>query len=284
VIGMSYEHIESRPITPRQGLEISGVDLKHLSDAQATDIKQALVDRKIIVFRDQDMSPEQYASFMTLFGDPVVEDLAPVDDNPPNVGVIHIRPNEQQKINFWHMDHSFRATPSPKLSLYAKILPKCGGDTLFASLESAYDGLSDRTKGMVDGLWAIHKVTPTQNSKRRYTKEQFEKLAASEVRHPVVGYNPANGRKFLFVNMPQYCRHIDGMEAGESEALLDKLYRHVQRPEFSFRLVWRPNTLVVWENSHCLHYPVADYFPSERKLLRVAIQGEAIEAVPDATN
>ena len=105
-----------------------------------------------------------------------------------------------------------------------------------------------------------------------------EELAASEVRHPVVGYNPANGRRFLFVNMPQYCRRIDGTEAGESDALLDKLYRHAQRPEFSIRIVWQPGTLVVWENSHCLHYPVADYFPQERKLLRVAIKGEEIAA------
>jgi taurine dioxygenase len=279
---MVYGNIEARPITPNQGVEISGVDLNHLRDDQAADIKQALIDRKIIVFRDQEISPQRYASFMTLFGEPVEEDVAPVDDNPSNVGVIHIHPNEQQKINFWHMDHSFRATPSPILSLYAKILPECGGDTLFASLESAYEGLSGRTKDMIDGLWAIHKHTPTQNSKRRYTKEQFDELAGSEVRHPVVGYNPTNGRRFLFVNMPQYCRYIDGMEAVESEALLSKLYRHVQRPEFSLRLVWGPNTLVVWENSHCLHYPVADYFPSERKLLRVAIQGEAIEMVPDA--
>jgi taurine dioxygenase len=278
---MMYEHIEIQPITPNQGAEISGVDLNRLSDAQSADIQKALVDRKIIVFRDQDISPRRYAEFMTLFGDPVVEDLEPVDDNPPNVGVIHIRPNEQQKINFWHMDHSFRPTPSPKLSLYAKILPECGGDTLFASLESAHDGLSERTKNRIENLWAVHKVTPTQNSKRRYTKEQYAKLAATQARHPVVGFNRDNSRKFLFVNMPQYCRYIEGMNAAESEALLDKLYRHVQRPEFGFRLVWRPNTLVVWENSHCLHYPVADYFPAERKLLRVAIKGEAIEAVPD---
>jgi taurine dioxygenase len=279
---MLYENVEARLITPNQGVEISGVDLNHLRDDQAADIKQALIDRKIIVFRDQQISPERYASFMALFGEPVVEDMESVDGNPPCVGVIHIHPNEQQKINFWHMDHSFRAAPSPKLSLYAKILPDCGGDTLFASLESAYDGLSARTKETIDGLWAIHKHTPTQNTKRRYTKEQFDKLAASEVRHPVVGYNPDNGRRFLFVNMPQYCRYIDGMVAAESEALLSKLYRHVQRPEFSLRLVWRPNTLVVWENSHCLHYPVADYFPSERKLLRVSIQGEAIKAVTSA--
>ena len=95
---------------------------------------------------------------------------------------------------------------------------------------------------------------------------------AAPVRHPLVGLNPANGRKFLFVNIPIYCRSIAEMPTAEGDALLAKLYAHVQRPEFHFRLVWRPKTLIVWENVHCLHYPVADYFPNERKLWRVVIE------------
>ncbi len=77
---------------------------------------------------------------------------------------------------------------------------------------------------------------------------------------------------------PNLGAEIARVDPGESDALLDKLYRHAQRPEFSIRIVWQFSTLVVWENSHCLHYPVADYFPRERKLPRVAIEGEEIAA------
>ncbi len=279
---MAFETITMRPITPLVGAKIENVDLNALTAAQETEIRQALIDRKVIVFRNQQLTPGRFADFMSLFGRPDDEDLEPVDGNPPNVGVIHIRPHEKQTINFWHMDHSFRADPAPKLGLYTKLLPECGGDTLFASLEAAYDGLADDMKERIAPLWAIHQVRPTQNSKRRYTEEEFKAMMARKTRHPLVGYNPQNGRKFLFVNTPVYLRYVDGMDAAESETLLDTLYRHVQRPEYSFRLVWRPGTLVVWENSHCLHYPVADYFPHERKLLRVAITGEPIEAVPAA--
>ncbi|MDA0663777.1 MAG: TauD/TfdA family dioxygenase [Proteobacteria bacterium] len=277
---MAVSSITVRPITPLQGAEIGGVDLNDLTPAQEADICQVLTDRKAIVFRDQKISPERFAMFMHLFGKPVDEDLEPIDGNPRNVGVIHIRANEKQTINFWHMDHSFRADPAPKLALYTKTLPECGGDTLFASLESAYDGLSDEMKERIAPLWAIHQVRPTQNSRRRYTDAEFQAMMERKTRHPLVGWNPENGRKFLFVNTPVYLRYVDGMDPAESEALLDELYRHVQRPEYSFRLVWRPDTLVVWENAHCLHYPVADYFPHERKLLRVAITGEPIAAVP----
>lgn len=272
---MRYDHIRVRPITPAIGAEIEGVDLGAPTTAQGAEIRRVLIDRKVIVFRDQAISANAYAAFMRLFGAPVREDLIAEDGRPPEVGAIHIRPAEPQRINYWHMDHSFREQPTPVLSLHAKLLPDCGGDTLFASLEAAYDGLTDMMKSRIEGLYTNHKVTETQNSRRRYTDEQFAKmLAAPPVQHPLVGLNPDNGRKYLFVNVPIYCRSIVGMESGEGDALLRELYLHAQRPEFQMRLVWRPDTLTVWENCHCLHYPVADYFPQERKMWRVVIQAE----------
>ena len=262
------------PITPNVGAEISDVDLTAVNDAQADALRAALIDRKALVLREQNISTAQFAAFMQIFGETVKEDLVVEDGNPPEVGAIHIRPDERQRINFWHMDHSFREHPSPVLALHADMLPPSGGDTLFTSLEAAYAGLSDRMKARIEGLHTLHKATPTQNTARRYTKEQVaERERAAPVRHPLVGLNPANGRKFLFVNIPIYCRSIAEMPTAEGDALLAKLYAHVQRPEFHFRLVWRPKTLIVWENVHCLHYPVADYFPHERKLWRVAIKG-----------
>ena len=270
---MSGEGIRLQPITPAVGVEVSGFDLAHVSDAAAGMLRAALIDRKVLVFRDQTASAAQFGAFMRTFGEPVKEDIEVADGNPPEVGAIHIRPDQRQRINFWHMDHSFREYPTPVLALYADMLPPCGGDTLFASLEAAYEGLPDRMKARIEGLHTLHKVTPTQNTKRRYTKEQIAAMQrAPAVRHPLVGLNPANGRRFLFVNVPIYCRSIAEMATAEGDALLAELYAHVQRPEFHFRLVWRPGTVVVWENVHCLHYPVADYFPHERKLWRVVIK------------
>jgi taurine dioxygenase len=175
------------PITPNVGAEISDVDLARVNNEQATALRAALIDRKALVFRDPRITTAQFATFMQVFGETVNEDLVIEDGNPPEVGAIHIRPNERQRINFWHMDHSFRDQPSPVLSLYADILPPQGGDTLFTSLEAAYEGLSERMKVRIQGLHTLHKVTQTQNTKRRHTKEEIDALdSAPTVRHPLV--------------------------------------------------------------------------------------------------
>jgi len=271
--GRTFTCFQAWPIVPALGAEITGIDLRDPGPAARQEIREILADRKVLVFRDQDLSPHQYADFLRIFGSPVKEDMVVDSDHPPEVGAIHTRPNEQQQINYWHMDHSFRELPTRVLSLYAKILPPVGGDTLFASLEAAYDALPEAMKDRIEGLHCNHRMTPTQNTKRRYTPEQAEAMAnAPPVVHPLVGFNPDNGRRFLFVNVPIYCRNIAELPTPEGDELLRELYRHVQRPEFQFRLTWRENTVVVWENNHTLHYPVSDYFPHERKLWRGVIQ------------
>jgi len=273
----TFSQFEARSIVPALGTEISGIDLRTPGSQAQDELREALADRKVLVFRDQDLSPHQYADFLWIFGTPVKEDMVVDESHPPEVGSIHTRPNEQQQINFWHMDHSFRELPTRVLSLYAKILPPVGGDTLFASLAAAYDALPDDLKERIEGLHCNHRVTATQNTKRRYTKEQAEAMEnAPPIVHPLVAHDPGNGRRYLFVNVPIYCRGITELPTAEGDELLRELYRHAQRPEFHFRLTWRPNTVVVWENNHTLHYPVSDYYPHERKLWRGVI--EATEA------
>ncbi|MEM7404260.1 MAG: TauD/TfdA family dioxygenase [Pseudomonadota bacterium] len=265
------------PITPNVGAEIHDIDAGRVTDAERRSLRDALVNYKVLVLRDQDIDSFAYRDFVTTFGEVVMDDLTPQPGHPPELGAIHIQPKERQTINFWHMDYSFREQPTPVLSLCAKLLPEIGGDTLFTNLEAAYDGLPGETKARIEGLYTNHKVTPTQNSAKRFSPAEFEQMiTAAPVRHPLVCTNPDNGRKFLFVNVPIYCRSIVGLEDDpEGDALLRSLYEHASRPEFHFRLRWTLNTIVVWENTHCLHYPVADYFPNERRLWRFATKATA---------
>ena len=139
----TFSQFDQRPIVPALGAEISGIDLRQPGPEAQSELRHILADRKVLVFRDQDLTPHQYADFLRIFGTPVKEDMVVDPDHPPEVGAIHTRPHEQQQINFWHMDHSFRELPTRVLSLYARILPQVGGDTLFASLAAAYDALFD---------------------------------------------------------------------------------------------------------------------------------------------
>lgn len=271
-VAAGFAHIEPHPITPAIGAEITGIDLRRPSEAACTEIRQALVEHKVLVFRYQDLSPHEYAAFLKIFGTPEKEDMVVDTGHPAEVGAIHTQPNQRQRINFWHMDHSFRELPTRVLSLYAKLLPPVGGDTLFTSLQAAYDALPETLRERIEGLHCYHRMTPTQNTLRRHTKEQAEAMAnAPPITHPLVPRDPGNGRRYLFVNVPIYCRGIVELPTREGDDLLAELYRHVQRPEFHFRLTWRRDTLIVWENNHTLHYPVSDYFPHERKLWRGVI-------------
>ena len=267
--------IEYKLITPSIGAEITRFDCTSVTSEIAIELRKLLILRKALVFRDQAITPSEFLKFMKNFGNPYAEDIKPQDGNPPEIGVIKIQPAERQTINFWHMDYSFQEKPAPILALHAKQVPPCGGDTLFANLEAAYDGLEERIKIQISSLLANHKLSvQTQNAKNRWTKKELEEMDANPpIQHPLVCINPDNEKKFLFINVPIFCGSIVGMEVEKSSDLLSSLYRHVQQPEFNFRLVWSEDTLVVWENTHCLHYPVSDYFPHERKMLRVAIQG-----------
>ena len=260
-----------KPVTPNIGTEVSGFDAARPTPLERAVLRATLIERKVLILRNQDISSEAYKDFMQTFGEVVPDDLDPHPGHPPELSILHIRPKERQTINFWHMDYSFRELPTPVLSLLARQLPECGGDTLWTNLEAAYDALPDETKSRIKDLQTNHKVTVTQNSAKRFSPEEFEQMVHGDpIVHPLVCHNPDNGRPYLFVNVPIYCRSIVGMENAEGDALLAELYQHAQRPEFHLRLQWQPNTLVVWENTHCLHYPVADYFPHERLMWRLA--------------
>lgn len=273
---MLKEAFNYRLITPAIGAEFLNFSCLPSSKKQGEALRKLLIDRKVLVFRDQELKPLDFLEFMRIFGEPYAEDLTPQDDNPPEVGVIKIRPNERQTINFWHMDYSFTEMPARILALHAQDIPPCGGDTLFTNLEAAYEGLDDETREQIDGLSGNHKMdVETQNAKNRWTRKELDEMEkAPPLQHPLVCTNPANKKKFLFVNVPIFCGSISEMQNYEGSQLLARLYHHAQRPEYSFRLTWEKNTIVVWENDHCLHYPVSDYYPHERKLLRVAIKGE----------
>jgi len=248
------------------------MDLGNMGQEAAGHLVELMADHKVLVFRHQLLDGFEYARFGRMFGDPVAEDLDTGPDRPAQVGEIHIAADQRQEINFWHMDHSFREHPSRYISLYAQRLPPCGGDTLFANLEAAYEGLSATLKDRISGLYVEHAYTETQNSRRRFTPEQIAARSAQPpVHHPLVARNEATGRPYLFVNTPVYSRRIVGLADDEAVPLLAELYQYASRPEFSMRLAWKPGTLVIWENSHCLHYPVADYFGHERLLWRMVI-------------
>lgn len=267
------------PQSPTIGAEIGGVDLSDdLSDATIGEIRQALLDWKVLFFRDQDVTTEQHLAFGRRFGDLEVHPFA--EPHPEHAEVLRITHGEGAPglENGWHSDVTWRIEPSLGSVLRMLEGPAVGGDTLFADMYEAYEGLPDFVKEKVDGRTARHDFTRFKIGMRKQGASDDE-IAAMEERfpnphHPVIRTHPETGRKAIYVNSA-FTREIDDMNPDESEELLQILYRQASYPEYQTRLRWRPNTIAFWDNRSVQHYAVSDYYPQKRVVERVTIIGDA---------
>jgi len=269
-----YQHIRPEPLSPTIGAEINGVRLDHEIDAATFDeIHQALLEYKVIFFRDQDIAPEQHVGFARRFGALETHPFVPHRDGFPEVMVLKKNDQIGGYENVWHSDVTWRLQPSLGSVLLAREVPALGGDTLFCDMYAAYDGLSERLRASLDGLRAVHDFTRTFAkllSPDELAKKQQEFPPAV---HPVVRTHPETGRKGLYVNAA-FTSHIVDMDPDESDRLLDRLYRQATVPEYQCRFRWRQHSIAFWDNRAVQHYAASDYFPNPRVMERVTIVGD----------
>jgi taurine dioxygenase len=269
-----FQSIQIAPLTPSIGAEISGVRIcGDVSDTQVAEIRQALLDWKVVFFRDQDVSVEEHIAFGARFGELEIHPFTPNMKDHPEVLVIHKDENAKFGENHWHSDVTWRQEPSLGSILRARIVPPVGGDTLFSDQVAAYEALDDATKERIDGLTAVHSFVQTFG--RGMDDAQKEKFLEEfpEPRHPVVRTHPETGKKGLYVNRA-FTKHIEGMEPEESKQLLQFLYRRATIPEYQCRFRWQVDSVAFWDNRAVQHYAAFDYFPAQRRVERVTIIGD----------
>ncbi|MFO1013566.1 MAG: TauD/TfdA family dioxygenase [Caulobacteraceae bacterium] len=281
------------PVTPLIGAEISGVDLSQPLDAETiAEIRHAVSKWRLVFFRDQKLTNDQLKAFGRTFGPltpahPISEGL---DDHPEiwerQVDEYRTRRTENDNLppgarkprdyKGWHIDITFVANPNAYTILYGTQIPAFGGDTLFANLVAAYEGLSPPIQHLIDGLRAVHQTSGYDGGGRETKIRKDGRKAGPFVSlHPLVRVHPETGEKVLFLN-PGTVTHIPGLKERESTALLDLLYSELTRPEYAARLRWRPNTLAVWDNQAVAHAGPIDYahFDLPRVVRRVTVAGE----------
>jgi len=266
------------PIGPTIGAEIHGLDLTQQIDRAAADaLEAALVEHKVIYARDQHISTAQHVAFGRMFGELEIHPFRPEGDFPEIMVLDNHKDNPVLSTDVWHSDTTFRECPTKYSVLRCLEIPSVGGDTLWADMCAAYNGLSAAIKLMIDGLDAVHDF---KNFRALFgdSIEDREKLRQMEIlypnpTHPVVRTHPVNGKKALFVN-PQFTLWINGLSAMESDALLQLLYEQAHVPEYQFRLRWKPGTIVLWDNPSTQHYAANDYYPNRRHMERVAVTGD----------
>lgn len=274
-----YRHIEVKPLGANLGAAILSVDLtQSQSEPAFKEIYAALMTHEVILFRGQDITIEQQMAFGQLFGELSVHPFSPNRGENPEVIVLdNNKDNPPALTDQWHSDETFREAPPFGTILRAKIIPPVGGNTIFCSMVTAYDGLSERMKAHIEGLVAEHDFLPFRTLFGR-DPDSVHRLREIEdnyprQHHPVVRVHPVTGRKLIYVN-PQFVTHIVGLAQEESRMLLEFLFAQARVPENQFRVLWEPNTVVMWDNTAVQHYAPHDYFPHHRSMERVTISGD----------
>ena len=266
------------------GVQASGVDLAALlSDAAFTEIKDAFFAGQILVFRDQRLTPAQFHAFARRFGPPephVIDQF-----HHPACSDILILSNVMKNGaptgladagTYFHTDYSYLDVPARCTMLYSIVVPKVGGDTLFANQYAAYYDLSAAMKARVEDLIGLHHYGNRDDLNKAsrtvasvLTDEQRNRM--NWVRHPLARPHPVTGRKALYA-VSGSSFGIEGMPDDKAVALLDELKAHATQPKYLYRLKYRVGDLVIWDNASLLHSATLIDPADARTLWRITVK------------
>ena len=267
--------IDVVPLTPKIGAEIRGVDLRDdLDNETVAAIRNAWLEHAVVLFRDQDLGKDDQIRFTTQFGNvgilarPKQYRTSGHDDMPDGMMLIsNVRENGEpigalpDGEMMFHHDMLHADIPHTATLLYAVEIPSVGGNTLFASGNSAYDTLPEDLRAPLEGQKAFHHYNygSVQKGDGKGTP------AFSKSVHPVFRTHSETGRKAIYVNRLMTEGIVD-MPTEQSSALLERLFDHSERAEFVYEHVWRTGDLLMWDN-RCSMHARTDFPGGERRLL-----------------
>lgn len=257
------------------GAEIHGVDLLGgVSDATVAEIRRIWLEHCVVFFRGQPLSPATFAAFARRFGEVVHYPYLPGLDEAPEV--IVVEKLAHQRINFggtWHIDTTYLDVPPMATMLIAREMPPQGGDTCFASGYAAYDALSEGMRRMLAPLRVVNSSLKAERTRTREDGKAAGSSRVFEAEHPLIRRHPETGRQSLYLSFSHAVRFA-GMTEAESAGLLEYLFAHQARMEFTCRFRWDVGSIAFWDNRCALHFPVNDYDGHRRVMHRVTLAGD----------
>ena len=276
-----------RKLTPNVGAEISGLDLRRpLEPETMARVRKVWLDNVVAVFPGQLIDDDQQIAFsrqvgelelinmsaLQLPGRPEIYAATNLDENDEFMAPDHPVMQLNHDNRKWHSDSSFKRVPAMASLLHARIVPPVGGDTAYANMAAAYEGLPDDVKAKIHGLVGVHNFYWSRRDVQVTAFTGKETMAIPPVRHPVVRRHPETGRPALFVG--SHTESIEGMEWDEGRALIDSLIDHATQPEYVYQHAWSVGDLVLWDNRAALHCGVPfDVTRYKRRLHRTTVAG-----------
>jgi len=275
------------------GAEITGVHLTEDLDREVVrEVLDALLEWKVLIFRNQDFTPEQHARIVSQFGavnhchptiPPVHPELPEIFETTNELNrLVAKQGSNEYDDNRFHIDQSFVVNPPAITTLHGVVVPPYGGDTIFTDLVAAYEELSEPIRQLIDGLRAVHAnvshVDP--EGPKGEPKSVFERRGYRTI-HPVVRVHPVTGKRSLFVE-PGLTSHLEGLTRAEADAVITLLYNQLARPDFTARFRWSTGDLIMFDNRAVAHRAPGDlrHLDFPRVLHRVVLRGD-IPVGPD---
>lgn len=294
-------------VTPLEhvGVEVSGFDINEaLTDSIKAELKSLWYEHAILVFRDQDISPEKQIEFSRIFG--------PLEIHPLKINTsdehleLFVLENGGDKDSFftafyegeeivgrldWHMDLHYTARPNHGALLRAVVVAEEDGLTGFGDLAKAYDALDSETQDLLEKLEVAYSFSMQRRHMRYVNLEGYEPGPHSPKKPADVGYpdfadavypavvtHPVSGRKVLEIVEQFLDRVITpqqfGLSNDESIELLERLVAHTKKPEFTYFHQWRDGDMVLWDNWRAMHCATGTRPGIKRVINRTTIEGD----------
>jgi taurine dioxygenase len=271
---MTYQTV---PLSTALGAEVKGVDLTHIDPSQAQSLNELWLEHHVLVIRDSPVTEDELVEFARSFG-PIesARRMSPLASRPEIMVISNIREGDAalgalpDGELYWHFDRVHQKVPNKAGVLHSIELPLKGGETRFSNMCEAYDALSEETKRKLDGLTALNTY---QYGQTKSTDKQLTEDSPSAV-HPVVRTLPETGKKALYVCRLMTDRILELPEA-ESDELLNELFDHCERPEFTYEHSWKVGDTLIWDN-RCVLHARNDFNENERRLLKRVTVGDTV--------
>ena len=287
--------IEIRPLSIHIGAEIHGVDLTQpLAPEAVQEIRAALLQWKVVFFRDQHLNHQQQTDFARQFGQLTPGHVVFGNDaDYPAIYSIakhrmanrHQREGAMKPWTGWHTDITAAINPPAASILRGETVPPYGGDTQWTNLVVAYDSLSPTLQGFIDGLRGVHRYAVPQTDRNTQEYDQVVSRRTMVSEHPLVRVHPETGERALYCS-PSFLKSIVGLTPRESEQMLELLWEHAVRPEFTVRFKWEPGSLAFWDNRSTAHLAPRDIFATDfdRQFYRITLMGDTPVGVDGKTS
>jgi taurine dioxygenase len=285
--------MQLEPLAPLFGARVHGVDLSRLDDERFAGVERAFYEHLVLSFPAQQLSAAQFAAWARRIGPPqphVIDQFHHPDD--ANILILsNVRLNGQptglqDAGSYFHTDYSYLQVPARATTLYSRVVPKVGGNTLFANQIAAYDDLSDAMKRRIEPLVAIHHYGNRHDLDEKSRTVASVLSAEQQARMPVITHrlarpHPRTGRKALYA-VSGSSFGIVGMPDDEARALLDELAAHATQGKYRLSVNYGVGDVVIWDNAALLHSATLTDPNDARTLWRITVLESAAAAAAPA--